>query len=155
MIQDESLSLSPGGTTLKSLLSQMFDQAPGFMALIREPDHVFVLTNAAYQRLIGERQVIGKSAREAFPELERHELLERLDRVYSTGEAYSGKGIKIRLRNNSNGPVEERILDVVYQPIRADDGRITAIFIEGTDVSDLSFANAALLLREDHLRSIL
>ncbi|MGX8010004.1 PAS domain S-box protein [Mesorhizobium sp. ORM8.1] len=155
MIQDEALSLSPGGTTLKSLLSQMFDQAPGFMALIREPGHVFVLTNASYQRLIGDRQIIGKSAREAFPELERQEFLERLDRVYLTGEPYSGKGVKVGLRNKSDGPIEERILDVVYQPVRADDGRITAIFIEGTDVSDLSFANAALLLREDHLRSIL
>ncbi|TPI49196.1 MULTISPECIES: PAS domain-containing sensor histidine kinase [unclassified Mesorhizobium] len=155
MIQDEAFSLTPGGTTLESLLSQMFDRAPGFMALIREPDHVFVLTNAAYQQLIGDRQVIGKSAREAFPELERHEFLERLDRVYVTGESYSGKGVKVGFRNSSNGPIEERILDVVYQPIRADDGRITAIFIEGTDVSDLSFANAALLLREDHLRSIL
>lgn len=155
MIKDEELSLSPGGMTLKSLLSRMFDQAPGFIALMREPGHVFELTNAAYQRLIGDRHVIGKSVRTAFPELEGHEFFEHLDHVYTTGEPYIGHGVKVGLRNKADGPVEERILDFVYQPIKADDGRIAAIFIEGTDVSELSFANAALRLREDHLRSIL
>ncbi|WP_245263003.1 PAS domain-containing sensor histidine kinase [Mesorhizobium australicum] len=140
---------------LKSVLSQMFDQAPGFMALLREPGHVFDLTNAAYQRLIGQRQVVGKSVRDALPELEGQGFYKQLDQVYKTGEPYRGRGVKVLLRNKDDEPVEERILDFVYQPIKADDGRITAIFVEGNDVSELSFANAALLLREDHLRSIL
>ncbi|PBC20689.1 MULTISPECIES: PAS domain S-box protein [unclassified Mesorhizobium] len=155
MSQDEALILSADGTMLKSVLSQMFEQAPGFMALLQGPDHVFELTNAAYQRLIGDRQVVGKSIRDAFPELEGHEFFEHLDQVHKTGVPYRGQGVKVGLRNHEDGPIEERILDFVYQPIKGDDGRITAIFIEGTDVSELSFANAALRLREDHLRSIL
>ncbi|TPL78530.1 PAS domain S-box protein [Mesorhizobium sp. B2-3-13] len=151
----EARDLSTGGAMLKSALSQMFDQAPGFMTLLREPGHVFELTNGAYQRLIGNRQVIGKSVREALPELAGQGLYEMLDQVYETGEPYRGRGVKVTLRNRDDEQVEERILDFVYQPIRAEDGHITAIFIEGTDVSELSFANAALQLREDHLRSIL
>ncbi|MCV3205464.1 PAS domain S-box protein [Mesorhizobium sp. YC-39] len=155
MSQNEAPILSAGGTMLKSVLSQMFEQAPGFMALMREPDHVFELTNAAYQRLIGHRTVIGTSVREALPELEGQGFFEQLDGVYRTGEPYRGQGVKVALRNRDGEPAEERILDFVYQPIKAEDGRITAIFVEGTDVSELSFANAALRLREDHLRSIL
>ncbi|WP_256753685.1 PAS domain-containing sensor histidine kinase [Mesorhizobium sp. Mes31] len=136
-------------------LALMFEQAPGFMTLMREPGHVFELTNAAYQRLIGDRQVIGKSVREALPELEGQGFYELLDQVYETGEPYRGRAVKIALRKKDGESVEERILDFVYQPIKADDGRIAAIFVEGTDVSELSFANAALQLREDHLRSIL
>lgn len=136
-------------------LSLMFERAPGFMTLMREPGHLFELTNAAYQRLIGERQVIGKSVREALPELEGQGFYELLDQVYATGEPYIGRGVKVALRNKDDEPTEEHILDFVYQPIKADDGRVTAIFVEGTDVSELSYANAALRLREDHLRSIL
>lgn len=137
------------------LLALMFDQAPGFMTLLSEPGHVFQLTNAAYQRLIGQRQVIGKPVREALPELEGQGFFELLDRVSETGEPYVGRNAKIVLRNAETGMAEERILDFVNQPIRARDGRISAIFVQGTDVSDLSFANASLQLREDHLRSIL
>ncbi|RWX70715.1 PAS domain S-box protein [Mesorhizobium sp. M4B.F.Ca.ET.089.01.1.1] len=155
MSQDEAPILPVGGTKLKSVLSQMFEQAPGFMALVREPDHVFELTNTAYQRLIDNRQVIGKPVREALPELEGQAFFERLDEVYKTGEPHRGQGEKVVLRNRPDEPAEERILDFVYQPIKDDNGRVTAIFVEGTDVSELSFANAALRLREDHLRSIL
>ena len=137
------------------LLALMFDQAPGFITLLSEPGHIFQLTNAAFQSLISQRQVIGKPFREALPELEGQGFFELLDRVSETGEPYVGRNAKIVLRNDETGLPEERILDFVYQPIRASDGRITAIFIQGTDVSDLSFANAALRLREDHLRSIL
>lgn len=155
MSQNEALISSAGGMMLRSVLSQMFKQAPGFMALMREPDHVFELTNAAYQRLIGDRRVIGKPVREALPELEGQGFFEQLDDVYKTGEPYRGQGVKVALRNKQGEPAEERILDFVYQPIQDGDGRTTAIFVEGTDVSELSFANAALRLREDHLRSIL
>ncbi len=139
----------------QELLALMFDQAPGFMTLLSEPGHVFQLTNAAYQRLIGQRLVIGKSVREALPELDGQGFFERLDQVSETGEPYVGRGVKVVLRNAHDGTTEQRILDFVYQPIKAGDGHITAIFVQGTDVSDLSFANAALQLREDHLRSIL
>ena len=50
-------------------LATMFDQAPGFMAILREPGHVFELTNRAYQQLIGHRAVIGRPLGEALPEV--------------------------------------------------------------------------------------
>lgn len=137
------------------LLALMFEQAPGFMALLSEPGHVFQLANGAYQRLIGHRQVVGRTVRDALPELEGQGFFEQLDRVSDSGEPYLGRNVKVVLRNAETGASEERILDFVYQPIRAKDGKITAIFVQGTDVSELSFANAALRLREDHLRSIL
>ena len=40
-------------------LRDMFKQAPSFMAVLREPDHRFELTNDACQRLIGGRDMIG------------------------------------------------------------------------------------------------
>lgn len=152
---------SPGGLSRgddlpeHELLALMFEQAPGFMTLLREPGHVFELANASYKQMVGQREIIGRSVREAFPDLEGQGFFELLDRVYETGEPYVGRSVKVILRNAETGLAEERILDFVYQPIRAKDGRITAIFVQGTDVSDLSFANAALRLREDHLRSIL
>jgi len=50
-------------------LRGLFEQAPGFMAMLRGPGHVFELANAAYHRLVG-RDVLGRPAREALPEVE-------------------------------------------------------------------------------------
>ena len=115
-------------------LAGMFQQAPGFIALLREPGHVYELTNASYQQLIGGRDVLGKPVREALPELAGQGIFELLDQVSTTGEPFRGWAQAVTLAT-PEGP-SERLLDFVYQPIKDDDGRITAIFVEGTDVTD-------------------
>ena len=64
-------------------LQEMFEQAPGLMAMLRGPEHVFEMANPAYLRVVGERDVIGKPVREALPEVERQGFIDILDRVLS------------------------------------------------------------------------
>src|SRR5678815_4201914 len=63
-------------------LRSLFHQAPGFMAVVRGREHVLELVNAAYRRLIGERDVVGKPIREALPDIAGQGFFELLDRVY-------------------------------------------------------------------------
>ena len=49
---------------------RLFEQAPGFIAILAGHDHVFEFANAAYRRLIGERDPSGKTVREALPDVE-------------------------------------------------------------------------------------
>ena len=55
-----------------------FDQAPGFVAMLEGPEHRFTFANAAYRALVGGRNVVGKTAREALPELEGQGFFELL-----------------------------------------------------------------------------
>lgn len=48
-------------------LSRMFEQAPGFMAMLEGPEHRSALANPAYMRLIGHRGVLGRTVAEALP----------------------------------------------------------------------------------------
>ena len=50
-------------------LRQLFDRAPSFIAVVRGPEHRFELLNAAYLQLVGHRDLIGKTVRDALPEL--------------------------------------------------------------------------------------
>src|SRR5690606_17886350 len=47
----------------------LFEQAPGFMAILRGKDFVFDLTNHAYSQMVGHREIVGKPARVALPEV--------------------------------------------------------------------------------------
>ena len=50
-------------------LQEMFASSPSFSALLQGPEHRFVLTNPAYQQLIGHRgNGVGLPVREAVPE---------------------------------------------------------------------------------------
>ncbi|GAA4011846.1 hybrid sensor histidine kinase/response regulator [Actimicrobium antarcticum] len=116
-------------------LQTMFDQAPSFMALLNGPTHIFEITNAAYTRLAGRQDLIGKTVAQAIPEAESQGFVALLDQAYSTGEPYLASAKPIAFHNTSDGTVDQRYLDFVYQPIRDTDGNVVAIFVEGNDVT--------------------
>jgi PAS domain S-box-containing protein len=136
-------------------LNAMFAQAPGFMAMLRGPEHRFELTNASYVQLIGHRDVVGKTVREALPDIEGQGFYELLDRVFQTGEAFVGNGLSVELQARPNGPVERRFVDLVYQPIFADDGTVSGIFAQGNDVTARVAAEAELRESEAQFRRLI
>lgn len=131
-------------------LFSLFEKAPGFVAVLDGPNHVFTLTNAAYGQLIGHRDIVGLEVREALPELGDAEFFAILDRVYSTGEPYLGEGVTVRLQRTPGAPLEDRYVDFIFQPIRDEVGRVTGIFVQGSDVTERErfLAKQQLLLNE-------
>jgi PAS domain S-box-containing protein len=125
-------------------LEQMFEQAPGFMAMLHGPDHRFELVNPAYRKLIGHRDVIGRKIADALPDAVEQGYLALLDRVYATGKAVSSFGASYAVQATPGGAVDERFVDFVCQPVTGADGRISGVFVEGVDVTDRQHAEAAL-----------
>jgi two-component sensor histidine kinase len=117
-------------------LRRLFQQAPGFMCVLRGPDHRFDLANDAYLQLIGDRDVAGKPLLEALPELAGQGFVELLDRVYRTGEPFVGHGMRLMVQRTPGAPLEEAFCDFIYQPILDEDGRVSGIFVQGSDVTD-------------------
>lgn len=132
---------------------QMFEQAPGFMAMMSGPRHVFELTNAAYMQLVGHRDVIGKPVREALPEVEGQGFFELLDQVFASGEAFIGYALKAELQRTPGAASEERFIDLVYQPVRNPAGEVFGIFVQGVDVTDRLIAEQALRQSETQFRT--
>jgi signal transduction histidine kinase len=129
-------------------LADLFEQAPAFFAVMSGPEYVFEMANGPYMQLIGHRSVLGKSLREAVPEAEEQGFLKLLDGVYSTGEAYVGRGIPIQLARLPDHPLEQRYLDFVYQPKREPDGSVSGIIVLGVDVTDARRSEQILLQSE-------
>ena len=117
-------------------LRRMFEQAPGFMAMASGPDHGFTMANEAYRTLIAGRDVVGKTVAEALPEVVEQGFIKLLDQVYASGEPYVGRSVPVTLRQGTDGALSKRFLDFVYQPIAADNGETTGIFIQGHDVTE-------------------
>ncbi|MDP1913178.1 PAS domain-containing sensor histidine kinase [Brevundimonas sp.] len=117
-------------------LREMFSQAPGFMAVVAGPDHVFQFANSAYLKLIGRTDIVGNSVREVMPDIAGQGFFELLDGVYRSGKAHVGSGVVIQFQPDPDGPTGQHYLDFVYQPVRDAAGTVTGIFVEGYDVTD-------------------
>jgi PAS domain S-box-containing protein len=132
---------------------QMFEQAPGFMAMLSGPEHTFELTNASYMQLVGHRDVLGHTVREALPEVDGQGFLELLDEVYRTGERFVGSSLKAQIQRTPNAPIEDRFIDFVYQPVRNPTGDVIGIFVQGDDVTERLVAEASLRKSEAQFRT--
>ena len=127
----------------RSHLRNLFNQAPGFIAVLTGEQHVFEMVNEAYYQLVGHRELIGKPVWQALPEVQGQGYEELLDRVSRSGEPFVGRGIKLRVQPVANGPVSERYIDMLYQPILDKDGKATGLFVQGHDVTDVYTAQLA------------
>jgi PAS domain S-box-containing protein len=141
----------------RSRLSNAFHHAPSFMAVLRGPDHVFELANDKYIDLIGGRQIIGKTVREALPEIAGQGLFELLDQVYQTGEPFVGSDMRVMLQTQRNRPPQEVFLEFVYQPLRHLGGAVSGILVQGIDLTERNRAQQDLIrvtAESDHRRRL-
>ncbi|MFL5353254.1 ATP-binding protein [Archangium sp.] len=115
--------------------------APAVAFVTRGPQHVFELSNPRHRQLHGGREVLGRPARDALPELEGQGLLEVLDRVYVTGVPFVLEQVSLRVRGPS-GQREEHRFHLTCQPLRNAAGRVDGVAAFAFDVTDLSRSEA-------------
>ena len=125
-------------------LRDLFRQAPAPIALLRGSHYVFEIVNDAYVDLIGRSDVVGRTLKEALPEIVEQGFLELLDQVFASGEPYLGAGAKVKLQRARDQAAEERVLDFIFQPVRDAAGDVDSIFVVATDVTERARAEAAL-----------
>ncbi|MCB5204963.1 PAS domain-containing protein [Neorhizobium sp. T786] len=138
----------------REYLRSLFEQAPGFMAVVRGPHHTFTIANKAYRELVGYRDLIGKPIRKALPDVAGQGFYELLDEVFKTGKPYAGSAARVLLRRRPGEAPEERFLDFVYQPLRDASGAVIGIFVQGHDVTGLRQAQEEARQNETRFRTL-
>ena len=132
----------------------LFQQAPAAVAWLEGPEHVFRLANDAFLALADGRDVLGNTVAQALPEIVGQGFVSLLDEVYRSGRAYVGSSVPVRLQRGGGQPLQERLLDFVYQPLLDATGAVAGIFVQATDATERVRASGALQASEARLRAI-
>jgi PAS domain S-box-containing protein len=114
----------------------LFQEAPMFMALLDGPEHRVEFVNPGYLRLIGHRDIVGQRVVDGLEDAVAQGYLDILDGVYRSGEPFSAAGAKFAVQAVPDGPVVDRYVDFVYQPVHGASGAVSGIFVLGSDVTD-------------------
>ena len=139
--------------SLEGNVRNLFLQSPAAIAVLQGPQHIFEFTNAVYLHLVGINDIVGKSMRQAFPELEGTGIYELLDQVYSTGEPFVANEMLVRL-NKGNEQLEENYFNFVYQPSRDTDGKIQGVIMHGIEVTEQVMARKKVEESEEKYRTL-
>jgi signal transduction histidine kinase/ActR/RegA family two-component response regulator len=132
----------------------LFEQAPGFVAVLSGEDHRIEIHNAAFQRLIGDRSVVGQPIGAALPELHGQGFLELFDAIRVHGKAHVGTNMKLALVRARGAAAEELHIDVLFQPNHRSDGKGMRIFVQGTDVTEKRRAQAEVERHQQLLETL-
>lgn len=114
----------------------LLERAPGCIAVVKGPEHVFEIINEPMMHLVGARDLVGRRMVDAVPEMVEQGFVGLLDQVYRTGKPVSGRRSPVQLTHGPDGELRQFFFDFVYQPTRGVDGEVTGVFIMGTDVTD-------------------
>jgi signal transduction histidine kinase len=125
-------------------LATLFQKAPGFMAVLRGPNHEFENVNDAYLAHVGNRDLLGKPVANALPEIAEQGFVALLDKVFASGETFSGQATPVILNKTPSGTPSLAYVDFVYQPLRDASGLVQGIFVQGHEVTERHEAQIAL-----------
>jgi PAS domain S-box-containing protein len=118
-------------------LQEIFLQAPAMIAVSDGPEHIYRVANPQFQAMVGpSRKVLGRSVREAFPDLEGQGFFELMDGVYATGKPFTGREMLVHnFDRKGTGELEDAYFDVVYQPLTDSEGAVNMIMTHAIDVT--------------------
>lgn len=123
---------------------ERFDHMVGFICILMGPELVFEYANPQYLKLIGQRDIIGKTIGDALPEVIDQGFVTLLEKVYETGEPYKGTATPVQLLQ-PNGKLEQLYVDFLYQPIQDKAGKVIGILADGSDVTERVLSSQRLL----------
>ncbi len=116
--------------------ADLFLQAPVNICFLKGENHVFEMANPLYLETFSRNNIIGKTVKQAFPEVEEQGFLKLLDNVYRTGKSFSGNEILVKVDRNGNGKISDIYINFIYQAHRNSEGEIEGVFFFGINVTE-------------------
>ena len=121
--------------TARAAMSRVFAQAPVAVAVLEGREMRFTAANPKYQQMIGNRDPIGHTLVELFPELAGSDIERVLEKVYDNGVQFVANDLLIRFDSQGEGGIDN-YYDLVYHPLAADGGTVSGVIVVAVDVTE-------------------
>ena len=119
----------------KEWLHNLIMQVPALIGLLSGREGKITLCNPFLRKLWGDRDIEGKTVREAFPELEGQGYFELLESVFDTGEPVARSEFPAMIDRHNNGELEEAFFNFIYAPYYDTKGEIEGVIAYGEDAT--------------------
>ena len=124
-------------------LSNIFRNAPAAIAIFNGHDHRFIMANLKYQlqNSRSEKDLLGKTFQEVFPELYGTSWYDIFDTVFKTGETFSASEYPILINSKNNGIPEMCYFNFSLEALINESDEIYGVMIMALDITKQVLAN--------------
>ena len=136
-------------------LRNIFRQSPFGMLVLEGKRFVITLVNDKMLDILGrpEREAIGKSIYDLYPEVETQGIMKLLDDVWESGQPFIANDFPITY--NKNGVMQTGWFDFVCEPKRDAQGDVIGVICSVIEVTDKVLSKRRIAEREQEMRNIL
>ncbi|MBK0378311.1 PAS domain-containing sensor histidine kinase [Mucilaginibacter segetis] len=135
----------------QNIFKTLIEQSPSPVGLYLGPKLVVSLVNKAILKVWDkDESVLGKTFREALPELEGQPFFNILDNVYRSGTPYDAYGERVDLM--VQGRMQTFYFNFTYQPLKNDNGEVWGVLNTAADVTELVLTRQKLKESEERMR---
>lgn len=110
--------------------------SPAHLCLLKGPSHICRYVTPGVYEVYGNRQYLGRSAREIWPELQHLGFTDLLDQVYQKGDTVQISEFKADIDRYRNGKLQEAYFNFKYQPL-LNNSEVEGILISAVEVTEL------------------
>ncbi|EGK86501.1 PAS domain S-box protein [Microcoleus vaginatus PCC 9802] len=122
--------------TERQRLHDILMQLPAMIAIVKGADLVYEFANPTYLQGTGRTpDLMGKSIRDVFPEIEGQIYFEAFEQVYRTGETFIREESPTYWDRNGDGVLEEAFFHCIFAAWRDAEGTIQGVLIYNMDVT--------------------
>ncbi|MCX7568190.1 PAS domain S-box protein [Sulfitobacter sp. F26169L] len=114
---------------------RLFDAAPALISIHEGPEHVYIYTNPAHDRVVRSRPLLGVDFRTAFPELEGLGNIDTFNEVFRTGVATEVPQAEVVIEFGPENKVRRHFRQIV-QPWHDEAGEIAGVMNFSFDVTE-------------------
>ena len=137
----------------ESKFRSLIEEAPIATALFTGRELRIEVANDTFIGYIGkDRSVIGNPYAEVVPELRGQGFFENLDDVFTSGQSYSQRGVRVSIIHS--GVAQSRYFDFIAKPIKDSEGKVYAIIDMAADVTERVKSEQELKESEKRFRNL-
>jgi signal transduction histidine kinase len=127
-------SLRKAAEAERARLFDVLEQAPVPVAVFTGPALRFELANPPYCEIVGRAGLVGRTLREALPEIDDHPIVASLETVLRTARPL--RVTEVRIPVLRRGTLTEAFFDYVVQPLRGPADDIAGIIVVANEVTE-------------------
>jgi len=118
-------------------LENMLRLSPVHLCVFHGPNHICQYITPGVYKIFGNRNYVGRSARELWPEFESLGLFELLEEVYQKGNTVRINEFKTQVDEETGTNRKDAYFNLKYQPLLDSNNQIEGILVSAIEVTNL------------------